>query len=92
MTATLPLVSTDEAARQTGITRSAIDYWYRHGTITPTRPGTGQGSRPGWSPDEVAALAAIGRVRVDLIALGLSVPRSVIGALVGPARRDRRNC
>jgi DNA-binding transcriptional MerR regulator len=81
VTGMLPLVSTAEAGRQPGLNPRVLDYWVRTGTITPRQPPSGRGSRMGWSPAEVATLAAIGRVRADLLGLGLSAPRAVIGEL-----------
>jgi hypothetical protein len=81
VTNTLPLVSTAEALRLSGLTPRVLNYWCDHGTITPSQPPAGRGSRTGYSLAEVAALTALARVRADLLALGLSVPRTVIGAL-----------
>ena len=63
--------STTQVARAAGVTYRQLDYWARHGIVTPSiADATGCGSRRRWSADDVARVKRIGEVarkRVRLV-------------------------
>lgn len=74
-------VGTTEACHQAGVRFRQVDYWDRQGAITPTAKASGSGSRRLWNRQDVAMLAAIGRVRRDLDRFGLDISVDLVDEL-----------
>lgn len=95
--------STDEAVslandvadltERLSVTYRMADHWCRSGVLGPAleqRPGSGNPRR--FVPDDVLALAAVGRVRAVLFALGGNAPGTALyREVAGQVRSGRRH-
>jgi hypothetical protein len=75
-------LSTDDLAKLSGCSYRQADYWTRNGVLTPTRPARGQGSKRGWTLDDVAL------ARVFLVLSGLGAVGAVLAAVAIALDRD----
>lgn len=62
----MTVFSTDEVARQTGVSHRQLDYGYRTGSLHPTGGRCGSGSRLAWSLHEVAVIRRLAEVAKEL--------------------------
>lgn len=74
----MKLYHTPEAAEIAGITERQIAHWIKIGVAHPTRSASGSGSQIGWSREDVAKLATIGRLaRLSVSGKGGGLPRGM---------------
>lgn len=72
MSVTEPLTgwfSSSEVCERSGISYRVLDYWCAVADVVPHRPAVGSGNPREWSPDDLARLIILARVR-DVLGTG----------------------
>lgn len=60
---TLGRLTTDELARLVGATYRQVDYWVRHGYLTPDRAQPGSGVARIWTPEDLRVAGVVAQLR-----------------------------
>jgi len=68
------LLSSTEVCARAGCSYRQLDYWVRHGAVTPTVAATGSGTQRGFTEADVVAVRAAARLAV------LGAPVAVLAA------------
>ena len=80
------LHSARAVSKRIGVSYRVLDHWQRSGAIPTRRPANGYGSAVGYSPGDIANLAAIATVRRDLAALGVEMSVDLVARTLARAR------